>query len=188
MTKQKVIAALVCGTVMGIAAAAEQAPQVNEARGLVKEFFSSLKGQLQAAMQAGGPVKAIEVCNVQAPAIAQGLADQSGWEVARTSLRLRNPSNQPDGWESGVLEQFDVRQRAGEDPQKMEFSEVVEVGGVKSFRYMKAIPTGEICLKCHGDQIAAEVQAQLNQYYPGDKATGYALGDIRGAFTLSKKL
>ena len=41
MTKQKVIAALVCGTVMGIAAAAEQAPQVNEARGLVKEFSAA---------------------------------------------------------------------------------------------------------------------------------------------------
>lgn len=187
MKQQKAIVALVCGAAMNLAVAAEPPADVMQARGLVKTFFTSLKGQLQAAMKSGGPVKAIEVCKVQAPAIAGNLAHESGWQVARTSLKLRNPGNRPDVWESKVLQQFEARKRAGEGVKKIEFSEVVEVGAAKTFRYMKAIPTGEVCLNCHGDKIAPEVRAQLNRLYPGDQATGYALGDIRGAFTLSKQ-
>ena len=171
-----------------LTASAEPPEQVTEARGLVKEFFTSLKGQLQAAMKAGGPVTAIEVCNVQAPAIAGSLADQSGWEVGRTSLKLRNPANSPDVWEQAVLEQFDARKANGEALEKMEFYEVVDAEGDKTFRYMKAIPTGEVCLKCHGAEIDPQVQTELRRLYPSDEATGYALGDIRGAFTLSKPL
>ena len=167
---------------------AEPSVEVTEARDLVKEFFTTLKGQLQAAMKAGGPVTAIEVCNVQAPAIAASLADKSGWEVGRTSLKLRNPANNPDVWEQAVLEQFDARKAAGEVLEKMEFYEVVDADGDKTFRYMKAIPTGEVCLKCHGTEIDPQVQAELQRLYPSDEATGYSLGDIRGAFTLSKPL
>jgi hypothetical protein len=32
------------------------------------------------------------------------------------------------------------------------------------------------------------VQTELLRYYPSDEATGYALGDLRGAFTLTKPL
>jgi hypothetical protein len=108
--------------------------------------------------------------------------------VGRTSLKLRNPANKPDAWEQEVLEQFDARKAAGETLEKMEFHEVVDAEGVKTFRYMKAIPTGEVCLKCHGTEIDPKVQAELLRLYPSDEATGYALGDIRGAFTLSKPL
>jgi hypothetical protein len=186
--KKLALTTLVCTAALGVAVASEPPAEVTEARGLVKEFFTNLKGQLQAAMKAGGPVSAIQVCNVQAPAIARNLAHDSGWEVGRTSLKLRNPANRPDNWEQAVLEQFDARKAAGEAAEKMEFSEVVDAEGIKTFRYMKAIPTGEVCLKCHGTEIDPEVQSQLLRYYPGDKATGYGLGDIRGAFTLSKPL
>ena len=188
MEQYKAIITLVCSAAVGIATAAEPAADVAEARGLVKQFFSSLKGELQAAMKSGGPVKAIEVCNMKAPAIARDLAQDSGWEVGRTSLKLRNPSNLPDAWENAVLQRFDARKRAGEDPAKIEYSEVVEVDGAKTFRYMKAIPTAEICLICHGSEVDPKVLAQLQRFYPDDKATGYALGDLRGAFTLNKKL
>jgi hypothetical protein len=53
---------------------------------------------------------------------------------------------------------------------------------------MKAIPTGEVCLKCHGTQIAPEVSQVLASLYPEDRATGYKEGDIRGAFVVIRKL
>ena len=108
--------------------------------------------------------------------------------MGRTSLKLRNPANRLDPWERAVLEQFESRKTAGEAADKMEFSEVVDAEAVRTFRYMKAIPTGEICLKCHGTEIDSEVRSQLLRYYPGDRATGYVLGDIRGACNLSKPL
>lgn len=186
--KKPGLIALAFSAAIGTAFAAEPAGEVAEARGLVKKFFTDLKGQLQTAMAEGGPVNAIQVCNVQAPAIARNLAFDSGWEVERTSLKLRNPANRPDAWETKVLEAFEARKTTGEDVTSMEYSEVIEASGSKTFRYMKAIPTGDVCLKCHGSEIDSDVQTQLERYYPGDQATGYAKGAIRGAFTLSKPL
>ena len=53
---------------------------------------------------------------------------------------------------------------------------------------MKAIPTGELCLLCHGETIDPDIAAAIDKAYPEDQARGFSLGDIRGAFTLSKPL
>ncbi|MBK8909014.1 MAG: DUF3365 domain-containing protein [Rhodospirillales bacterium] len=50
------------------------------------------------------------------------------------------------------------------------------------FRYMKAIPTAELCLACHGTEIDPAVSTTLKKHYPLDQATGFQAGDIRGAF------
>ena len=44
------------------------------------------------------------------------------------------------------------------------------------------------CLKCHGETIEPETAAILDELYPEDKARGYKAGQVRGAFTLKKKL
>ncbi|MCW8949372.1 MAG: DUF3365 domain-containing protein [Sedimenticola sp.] len=161
---------------------------VTEARALIKQFGSTLKGQLVGAMKEGGPVKALKFCNVRAPGIASDTAASSGWEVGRTSLKIRSKENAPDAWELGVLEQFESKKASGADPAKLDFSEVVESNGKKTFRYMKAIPTEKACLKCHAAKVSPEVEAELKALYPDDKARGFKEGDIRGAFSLSKPL
>lgn len=153
-------------------------------RAAVKAFFGSLKGELTSAMKAGGPRHAIEICNKKAPGIAKQISEEKGWRVARTSLKLRNPANAPDAWEQKVLADFDRRKGAGEDPTKMEHAEIVEHEGKRMFRYMKAIPTGAVCTKCHGGTIDPGVEEKLAELYPTDKARGYSKGDIRGAFTI----
>jgi hypothetical protein len=60
--------------------------------------------------------------------------------------------------------------------------------GGPAFRYMKAIPTGELCLTCHGGSIDPDLAARIRAGYPKDQATGFKLGELRGAFTLSKPL
>jgi hypothetical protein len=168
---------------------ADQADQyTQEARGLVKEFVGGLKGELKAAMEKGGPVNAIGTCNKKAPEIAEQKSQQFQWKMARTSLKLRNQDNAPDGWEQNVLESFEKRKAAGEDVRKMEHREIVEKDGKQVFRYMKAIPAGKACLKCHGDGIDAEVVEKLDELYPEDKARDFKEGDIRGAFTFEKAL
>lgn len=163
--------------------------RVMMSRQTAKQFMQSLKGELQAAMKAGGPVNALDVCHTKAMVITQQHSDAKGWRVARTSLKTRNPANAPDAWERSVLEKFDARQKTGEAPQTLEYHEVVEQGGRKAFRWMKAIPTAEVCLKCHGgDSVAPAVEAKLKQLYPTDQARGYAVGDIRGAFTITQPI
>ena len=87
-----------------------------------------------------------------------------------------------------MLEAFEERKLAGEDPAQMEFHEVVRVDGDKQLRYMKAIPTSRPCLACHGEALDSIVKARLEKLYPHDQALGYREGDIRGAFTVTQPL
>ena len=109
-------------------------------------------------------------------------------EVGRTSLKIRNELNAPDAWELSVLEQFEQRKAKGEPVKTIEYSEVTQHNGNKVFRYMKAIPADDVCLMCHGENIADNLAAELGKLYPNDKATGFKKGDIRGAFTVVKVL
>jgi hypothetical protein len=159
-------------------------------RAVAKEFGTSLQGELVAAIKAGGPVNAIQVCKTKAPAIAADLSKKQGWKVARTSLKLRNPANAPDAWETKVLQDFEVRKAKGEDPAQIEYAEIVKDKGKSEFRYMKAIgiPANAPCLTCHGEKIDAAVSDKLKAMYPQDKATGYKQGDLRGAFTITQPM
>ena len=159
---------------------------VQESRAKVKAYAQTLQGALKAALADGGPSAAIPVCNVEAPAIGQELSEPAGWSVGRTSYKLRNADNAPDRWEVGGLEAFLKQAVAGEDLKTMEHAEVVEQDGQTTYRYMKAIPVGQVCLACHGSEIDPAVKAQIDSFYPNDRATGYALGELRGAFTVSR--
>lgn len=163
----------------------EEAELTLEAESLVQQFAGTLKPQLQAAMQQGGPVHAINVCAEEAPQIARQLSDSSGWQVKRVSLKARNSGTAvPDSWEREILQQFDQRRAAGELLQQL--SAAAAVNG--QFRYMKAQGVEPLCLTCHGETLDPQVRAALQQRYPDDRATGYREGQIRGAFSLSKSL
>lgn len=170
-------------------AAQETDALVSEARSTAMKLGKNLKMTLQSAMKSGGPVAALDACHSAAPGIADSVSQETGWSAGRTSLKERNPGNKPDEWELAVLNKFEERKKAGENPKTIEYSEVVELDGEKTFRFMKAIPTEKVCLNCHGgDNVKAEVNAKLKELYPEDRARGFKEGDLRGAFTLSKSL
>jgi Protein of unknown function (DUF3365) len=174
-----------CLLLCPLAQATEISELEEQASALAAEFIGRLKPQLKQAMEAGGPVNAIDVCSEQAPIIADALSAESGWLVRRVSLNARNASRAlPDSWERAVLVEFDRRQANGESPANIKYSEASN----SSYRYMQAQGTQGLCLVCHGQQIAPEVQQTLDQYYPDDTATGYSLGQIRGAISLAKTL
>ncbi len=167
-------AMLIAGTV----AAGEPDPQVKEARATIKSLFDQLVAELKSSMEAGGPENAIKVCNTKAPEIAEKMNAKSSIKISRVSLNNRNPENAPTEWQKEVLLKFEARKKAGEDVENMDHSEVVG----DEFRYMKAIPTQIVCLKCHGSEIDPKVAAKIDELYPEDKAKNYKQGDIRGAF------
>lgn len=161
---------------------------LKEAQGLVKQFGGQLKPALKQAMKSGGPVAAVEVCKTKAPAIAAQIAKESGWNVTRVSLKPRGANATADAWETQVLKDFDAKKMAGNSPKTMQYSEVIKSGKGAQFRYMKAVGVEGVCLNCHGQKIAEPVKQALAKYYPNDTATGYQLGDIRGAFSFSKEM
>lgn len=160
---------------------AEQQQLVQQAQIKVKEFGGALLHTVQSSMQAGGAEQAIQSCQLLAPQLASQ-ASSNGWEVARTSLKVRNPANQPDAWEQQVLEKFAQQAVQGVAVSELKYAEFV----AGKFRYMQAIEIKQPCLACHGQQISPQIQAKLTQLYPNDQAIGYQLGELRGAFSLQK--
>ncbi len=156
-----------------------------EAASIVKRFGGTLKPHLKEALQTDGPIGAIAVCSVQAPNIAEELTRETGWQVKRVSLKPRNTKTaRPDQWEQRVLKLFNERQATGEPPETIVYAEIVD----GRFRFMKAQGVESICLTCHGQDLAPAVKEALKAHYPEDKAVGYSLGQIRGAFSLTKTL
>ncbi len=167
-----------------VIAANEQALKT-EALSIAKQFGGTLKPQLVQAMKQGGPVHAIEVCATQAPKIAQELSNKTGWNIKRVSLKTRNANTAtPDDWEKKVLKSFDQQQADGKKVGKMM---TYNLEG-KTFRFMKAQGVKPICLTCHGSNIKPNVRKALNKHFPNDLATGYNLGQVRGAISLTKVL
>lgn len=159
-----------------------------QARTAVQAFSTTLKAELVAGMQAGGPVAAIEVCHDKAPGIAEAVSLDQGMRLSRVSLKNRNPGNAPNDWQAAVLVDFQERVDSGEDAAGLSWQETVETADGAEYRFMKAIPTGAVCLACHGTALAPEVAARIDDLYPEDKATGFSEGDLRGAFVVTKTL
>ncbi len=158
------------------------------ARALVKGFGMNLKGTLMQELKKNGPVSAIHLCNRKAEEIAN-IFSVRGWTVGRTALKLRNAmQNAPDDFERETLLMFEKRLKEGADPKTLERVEIVNEDGRRVFRYMKAIVVKKPCLTCHGENIRPEVRDAIEASYPKDDATGFRLGDLRGAFTLKKTL
>jgi len=156
-----------------------------EAISIVKQFGGTLKPKLKKALTEGGVSHAIKVCSEEAPQIAKNLSETTSWQVKRVSLKARNNSTaKPDLWETSVLEAFNQRQKQGESAKTMAKAEIIN----NEFRFMKAQGAAPLCLTCHGTKLANETKTALKNYYPDDQATGYSLGQIRGAFSLTKQL
>lgn len=160
---------------------------VGEARHRSATLGSSLVEALREALVSRGPAGGVEVCNTRAPEIA---AEVSGdrFDVGRTALRVRNPANAPDGWEESVLRRFEARMAQGADPVGLEGWHVETNDGQRIGRYMKAIPTGPQCVICHGENVEPALQQTIQRLYPDDRATGFAPGELRGAFTVTVEL
>lgn len=169
---------------------AQETPWLPEARNVAGAVPPKLLKVLSDQIAQGGLASAVTVCNEKAPQMAKAASEQTGWAIRRVSLRNRNPKAVPDAWEREVLEEFDRRAAAGEDLGQLEKFGTVDVDGRPHYRYMKALPTQQLCLSCHGssDAIHADVADKLHALYPNDKATGYALGQIRGAMTIRKPI
>ncbi|MCW8900003.1 MAG: DUF3365 domain-containing protein [Gammaproteobacteria bacterium] len=187
MKKHVFFTLVLSGSLIGSIQAGDMPALKVEAKGIIMGFGKELKDTLMAAKKSGGATAAVKACNDKAPGIASS-ASKNGWEVARTSLKLRNEKNAPDEWELKVLKQFETRKAKGENPKDIAYAEIIKDNGKKTFRMMKAIPTGELCITCHGAKVKPEIVNTLNKYYPNDKAKGFKIGDIRGAFTLKKAL
>lgn len=135
---------------------------------------SVLLANVAQAMQTGGPVYAIEFCNLKVSSITDSLNLANNCEISRVSAKNRHPENNlkteadKNLWaifEAGIATDTLIQEN-------------------KKLVYYKTIKTGmPACLKCHGSpgsDIDAATTEKLQKLYPNDLATGYNLNDFRG--------
>lgn len=147
-------------------------PAEDQARAAIGPFKKALKEALVAALKTS-PEAAIDVCAVQAPALAAG-ASTAQVVVGRSALKLRSPANAPRPWVADAMKTLSAKPTDGA-------SVVVDLGKGK-FGYAETILAQPMCLTCHGTALTAPVTKALGSKYPKDQATGLKEGDFRGVF------
>lgn len=162
-----------------------------ESRAVAMPFMKQLLAENQKAIGEGGPESAIRICKELAPKMAGDISRRHGWKLTRVSLKVRNPLlGTADAWEQKALQDFEARAAQGEKPEMLEVAEIVQEPAGRFFRYLKAIALQPGCVACHGnsEQIPDNVKTRLSEEYPHDKATGYSVGQIRGAISIKRPM
>lgn len=160
-----------------------------EARNIVERFERTLTARLRAKMRAGDINDMLGVFDREAAGIAAQLTGETGWRVSWTSLDIRNPENAADAREARILRAFEALAGETVRPHAMEYvATVADDFGERQIHYMQAIPADDVCLTCHGRDIPPEIADELEQRYPEDHATGFKPGELRGAYSLYKRI
>lgn len=156
-----------------------EAQALERTRGAAKQLGGTLKSRLREAMGEGGPQRAIDVCAGEAQALTERVAEETGVQVGRSSLRLRNPDNAAPDWVETWLREKGDRPAQGVKG----VARVDDVDGEKRARVIKPIAVEGPCVSCHGprENLPDSVVQVLEREYPQDQAVGYAAGDLRGA-------
>lgn len=157
-------------------ASAQDSSWIDQSRLAARDFAASLRTRLQEGLQQG-PEQAIEICHHEASVIALQTGTRYDRRVSRTSDRVRNSANQSDTLDQKIIETFRTRLAAGESATVLEF---IEDRGKAGTTFAKPLMMDAVCLLCHGENLAPNIAASINRYYPNDQATGFRLGELRG--------
>lgn len=166
---------------------AEPTPQsiIDTGDKLTTELINKLMPKLQNEIQTNGLIAAAKFCHANALILTEevNLYQIEGLNVKRISLKQRNPANAPSVDEAKVLESM---QKLLEQ-KKLPAYIVTE--DTRAYTYYKPLVIKkEACLMCHGDLSKnLELSQFLTEHYPEDKATGYKMGDLRGAIAVEIK-
>lgn len=157
--------------------------ELQRAKTAAQAFSGQLRARLQAAMGEGGPVAAVDVCHAEAPRIADAVMAEHGVRLGRVALpgRNRNAGQAADDWRLATLEQFQQAVDQGAAAAEQVSVQRKDLPEGIALRMMRGIATEPGCLACHGSTVAPAVRDAIARHYPGDAATGFDVGDLRGA-------
>ncbi len=150
-----------------------------------KLLLKTLGGNLKKHLKAGGPADALNFCSMNAADLTAKVDNELGKDVSikRITLKPRNPANEATGDEKAVLEAL---QTLNENHVRLPRHLVQKTqNGYKYYKPLRI--TKKVCLKCHGTNIDPKLKAEIAKRYPSDKATGYKMGDLRGAIVVTIK-
>ena len=139
---------------------------------------------LVTAIQDKGTEGAIEFCSTRAIQITDSMSTVLGSRLKRVAVRNRNPLNLASANELSYIQEINASLARNEKP-KPQLKETTEI-----YTAYYPILTEQLCLQCHGDikaDIKPATHSTINRLYPGDKATGYKLNELRGIWVVEMK-
>jgi len=161
-----------------------QQAAVQRGQAIASETFALLSSNLQAALQSGGISNALPFCSLAASPLTAGMAEKHGVTLRRVTHKARNPAGQADAVELGVLRSFEAALATSTNPPP---PLVTNLAAGQATFFAPIVLNKELCLKCHGESgrdITAENLALIRSLYPNDEATGFQLGQLRGAWRI----
>ena len=156
---------------------------LQQSREATRDLLLSLRRTLESHLAAGGSAQAMAACADTAQLLTEAIGKKHALDIRRVSDRRRNPLDEPDGFERSVLKKFSDALRETTLTDTSEYSGVVLEDGKRVLRYMKPIRILGMCTACHGEpsRMDRAVMNVITDRYPDDRATGYAIGELRGA-------
>ncbi|MCA9659768.1 MAG: DUF3365 domain-containing protein [Myxococcales bacterium] len=157
----------------------EERAAVIATEGAARKLGGILKDRVKEAMTAGAPKSAASTCAELAQKLTGEVREVTGVAVGRASTRLRNPKNAPPPWVDRWLREHESAPASAAEPERW----IVDDPDGAVARVILPIGVEPLCLQCHGpkDSLDSGVREVLDSRYPSDAATGYAVGDLRGA-------
>lgn len=135
------------------------------------------------AMEANGTEGAVSFCNTNALGIMDILSEKFDCKISRISDKYRNPADKLQGATDNMAWQVLLKQGSDKKAFTMKKND-------QTVFYTPIVIGANFCLKCHGDpqkDIEPGTLAKIKELYPGDLATGYKYGDLRGAWKVEFK-
>jgi hypothetical protein len=149
-------------------------PAAQRAQQAFAKFQTTLIQRMNDELARGGPVAALTVYRDEAARLTANLGREHNMRMGRTSFRLRNPHNVPPQWAAPyVKESFAADAKTAP-------TWVVDMGPM--IGVIAPLETREACTLCHGpqDKLPPDILGSIRKYYPGDRATGFTTGQVRG--------
>jgi hypothetical protein len=169
---------LVISVVTATPSVAQQGERVGKAVAEM-ERLDALRSSLAATFaQAGTPADQEafgRVCKPVGMAMQQG-AKENGWTARQVAIKYRNPANAADAEAGRALHLF------RQDPALRAITLRTKLDGKSGTRYLRRITVEPSCLLCHGKKAGRPEFIAKN--YPADRAHGFRVGDLRGAYSV----
>jgi hypothetical protein len=163
----------------------EQKAFTDKGQAIVASAFTELSNRLKGAIEEKGVSGALEYCSLVALPLVDSLSVTHNAMIRRTSLKIRNPKDEPLDWERTVLTGFETAVQ-----QKQELKPVVKQLDEHTVAFAAPIRMLPLCLKCHGivgKDIAEGDYSKITELYPQDAAVNYKEGDLRGMWSITFK-
>lgn len=167
--------------------AASALPEAAAARDAARRVIDGTVARLASALRDRGALGSLTEC-ARATAVEAESHPAPGWSVRRVGAHWRATAVAPDAWESRGLAAFAKQQRRGTLAPGASRTAVAVVAGRPVLRWLEPILVSDsLCLRCHGRacHLDAGVRDVWRTAYAHDRATGYHLGQLIGAVSVT---